>query len=217
MINGKRPITEKMKTRIGLMLGLGPEQISEFHKAGARSAVAPRKTDTVRLADVQQLTLDTYAIISDWYHYAILELLKIPKFKPTNTEISKRLGITKSEANIAVERLQRTGLLLIDERGRWQDTSTNGHATNITGDLTSAASKKLQKQILEMSIRALLELSTDVRSNTSITVAVNPKDIPIAKEKIKVFRRELAEFFEQNQDPSEVYQLAISLYPVTKS
>lgn len=213
MLNGKRPITEGMKLRLGLALGLDPKEISKLRSQPDRRT--KKKIDQVPgSVEIQQLTLDTFAIISDWYHYAILELTKVKDFQPDKAWISKALGITRSEANIAIERLVRVGLLDTD-LPQWKDLSENGNVTNIDPQLTSAGSKQLQRQILEKSIEALQTLPLEKRNHTSITVAINPKDIPLAKEKIKTFRRELAEFFEGNPDLQEVYHLSLSLYPVT--
>lgn len=208
ILSGSRPITEKTKLRLGFALGLSVEEIKRFH--GGRRSVS--KGPKLRF---QQLALDTYAVISDWYHYAILELIHLETFKPDPRWISKRLGITVTEVKIAVERLQRVGLLKVD-RDVWIDTTPDGHATNIQGDLTSVASRKLQRQVLEKSIRALDELPTSVRNHTSMTMAINPEDIPEAKERIATFRRDLCAFLERNKKPSEVYQLAVSFYPLTQ-
>jgi len=206
ILRGKRPLTSKMKKRLGLALGMSLEEIKE---------IADSKM--ISQTEFQQITLDRYAIVSDWYHYAILELVRVQSFIPDLNYISKTLGISKTETQIAVERLQRVGLLEITEKGKWVDTTFEGLATNITDDLSSQASRKLQRQVLEMSLKALEELPTSVRNHTSMTMAINPEDLDEAKKKIKKFRRELCLFFERNRKPTQVYNLGISLYPITKS
>ncbi len=216
MLNGKRPITTTSINKLGMAIGLEPKEISRY-KVLSQQKKFNSTLESTGKSEFQQITLDTYAIISDWYHYAILELIRVKDFNPSVAWVAKSLGITKSEANIAVERLQRVGLLEITPRGRWVDTTADGLATNILDDLTSAASRKLQKQILEMSLRALEEMpTTELRSHTSLTLAIHPEDIPMAKEKIKQFRRELVEMFESNKRPTEVYHVNVSLYPITK-
>jgi len=205
ILNGKRPITRKMKLRLGLSLGMSPQDLGHFQE----------KQSQGQALKFQQLALDTYSVISDWYHYAILEMTHLENFRADPKWIAKSLGVTKSEVNIAVERLQRVGLLKI-ENGIWLDTTSDGHATNIQGDLTSAASRKLQRQILEKSIRALDEVPIAQRNHTSMTMAISPEDLPEAKEKITRFRRDLCSFFEKRGKPTQVYQLAVSLYPVTQ-
>jgi uncharacterized protein (TIGR02147 family) len=163
----------------------------------------------------QQINLDTYAVISDWYHYAILELTRVKSFEPNLNYITRTLGIGKTEAHIAVDRLQRLGLLKV-VKNKWIDASENGLATNINADLTSEASRNLQRQILEKAITALDTLPPKIRNQTSITMAIAPEDLPEAKERIKKFRHDLCQFFERNGKPTQVYQLGISLYPLTR-
>lgn len=216
MLNGKRTITASSVEKLGKAIGLDPKEITRY-KILARENKMGVGAEVTSQEEFQQITLDSYAIISDWYHYAILELIRVRDFQPDVAWIAKSLGITKSEANIAVERLQRVGLLEITQDGKWLDKTLEGKATNIQGDLTSVASRKLQKQILELSLRCLEEMpSTELRNHTSLTLAINPEDIPLAKEKIKNFRRELAEMLESNKNPTEVYHVNVSLYPVTQ-
>jgi uncharacterized protein (TIGR02147 family) len=205
ILSAKRALTTKMIKRLALKLDLNLEEINQF--------VSAAKTEVVTF---QQVTLDTFAIISDWYHYAILELIRVKSFKPDKTWIASALGITRNEVNMATDRLERVGLLKIQTDGRWVDTSFGGNATNIERNLTSSAQRKLQKQILEMSIKALEQVPIEHREHSSITMAINPLDLPLAKEKIKAFRRELMNSLEQTSEPTQVYNLGVSLYPVTK-
>lgn len=207
MMNGKRTITKASIEKLGLALGMNLSEVQKYTQG-----VIQKSTQ-----DYQQLTMDTYAIIADWYHYAILELMKLKGFKKDLVWIARALNISKGEANAAFERLCRVGLIKVDKKGRWIDTSS-GFSTNIEdSNLTSAANRKLQKQILEMSTKALETLSPKVRNHTSMTMAINPKKLPIAIEKIKEFRRELAEFLENDKDITEVYHLAISLFPASNT
>lgn len=210
MLSGKRAITKKSMEKLGLALGLSLAEIQNYQEAPTTN-----QTEKVQQqAAYQQLTIDQFAIMSDWYHYAILELIKIEGFPHTTQDFARALGITKSEANIAVERMFRVGLLE-DTHGRLKEIN-GGFATNISGTLTSAGSKKLQKQILEQSIEALMTLPIDVRNHTSMTMAIDPKLLPEAIERIKKFRRELSEFLETQGTPSEVYQMSLSLFPITQ-
>jgi hypothetical protein len=48
-------------------------------------------------------------MISDWYHFAILDLTRLDDFQPEPAWVSRKLGLTVSEVKIAVERLLRLG------------------------------------------------------------------------------------------------------------
>ena len=72
ILNRRRPITEKMKVRLGLALGLNLEDLNNFksdRSIGARENSIDKS--------YRQISHDTFAIISDWYHYAILELMLV--------------------------------------------------------------------------------------------------------------------------------------------
>jgi len=208
ILKGTRPVSEKMKTRLGLAMGLSLETISKI----------PHNKQKLKtpVAGFNQITLDTYAIVSDWYHYAILELIRVKDFKSEVAWVARTLSITRSEVRIAVERLRQAGMLEITSDGKWIDTAGQ-FATNISGELTSAASRKLQKQILEKSICALEEVPVEKRNHTSMTMAINPEALEEAKEMITKFRRELCAFLESYPDPTHVYNLAISLYPISQN
>lgn len=208
ILNGKRPLTKKSTLRLGSALGLKLSEIENFTESKAEQKAVE--------SDVQQLTLDTFAIVSDWYHFAILELIRVKGFKPDAAWIARSLGLSRSEVNIAVERLQRVNLLTVDSSGKWRDNSVNGKLTNINGQLTDISAKQFQRQILEKAAQALQELPTEVRSHTGMMFAVSPKDLPDARKRIQKFRRELAEMFERSSAPEHVYQLAVALYPLTQ-
>src|SRR4051812_32096491 len=69
ILGGKRALTPKMVSRLGEKLGLAPHEISRF------SIVPMAQENDFTNANFQQLTLDQFSVISDWYHYAIHELV----------------------------------------------------------------------------------------------------------------------------------------------
>lgn len=210
MLHGKRPITKKSIEKLGLSLGLSTADISNYLAIPIEQVEVSAKQ-----ASYRQINLDQYSVISDWYHYAIIELLKVVDFRPDNAWIAQALSITKSEANIAVERLIRLHLIEQDSHGYLVDTSA-GFSTNISENLTSSGSRQLQKQILEQAIDALENVPLKLRNQTSMTMAIDPALIPEAIKKITKFRRELCEYLETQGTQQEVYQLSVSLFPITQ-
>lgn len=214
MLRAKRPITDKTVEKFGFALGLRPKEIETF-KTSAKPRKKTKAQRGTRRVSFQPIALDEYSLIADWYHYAILELIKIDGVRHEPAAFAKMLGITTSEANIAIDRLTRLGLVERGSDDRLRDTSS-GFSTNISGNLTSQASRHLQRQILEQAIAALVKLPIEVRNHTSMTMAVDPALLPQAIEKITNFRRELCEFLESSAAPKEVYQLALALFPITQ-
>lgn len=212
ILNGKRPLTESMKDRLGLKLGLSLDALANFKarphgNSKTRSANKPAPS-------FHQITLDHFAIISDPHHYTLLELIKTENFKWNIPWIARRLGKTVSEIHIAIERLERTGLLVADGAGGWSD-QTPGFTSDIREGLTSHAQRMFQKKSLEAAIQSLESVPIELRDNTSMTMAIAREDLSKARKMIKDFRRKLSDELESRDTKDEVYQIAIALTPLT--
>lgn len=209
ILRGTRPLSKTMQRKLALTLGLGPMEFERFNETDTQDAALSPK-------ELRELSADFFAVMSDWYHDAILELSRIPSFQSNARWVAKKLGITVSEVNIAVERLQRLEFLTIDEQGNWINTlSDNTISTDF--DVTSAALRKLQKQVLELSTKALETVPKPQRDHSSMMVTFDPDDLTAIKQKIKDFRRDVFAYCERKEArPSSVYQLAVSFFPITQ-
>jgi Helix-turn-helix. len=195
IIAGKRQVSEKKIALLYEKLGL---KISNSNQDQAENTYAT-------------LDLDRFAVISDWYHFAILDLTLLKNFKSDIKWIARKLGIQSYEAMGAVERLKRLGMLR-EEKGRW--IKGEGFYTNYSEGVTSAALKEYQRQVIKKALHAVDECPADRKDITSMTIAADSRKLKQAKEKIKNFRRELCAFLEDGESDA-VFHLALQLYPVT--
>lgn len=203
IISGKVKPSKRTLILISERLGVSPDRLSRPDPGKSAQTRAHRT-----------LQADLFKAIADWYHYAILELTSLKGFKPDHRWIAMRLGISVTEVNVAVERLIRLQFLEIQTDGKWVDRS--GDVTTVGNEFTTAAFRKLQHQVLEMGQKALDQVPFELRDQTSIMFAVDAKRIPEIKTKIKAFRRELARHSEEAENKTELYQLGIAFYPLTK-
>jgi transcriptional regulator with XRE-family HTH domain len=157
--------------------------------------------------------IEDYALqaLSIWYYPAILESTFISNFKSDPRWISKEIGVPTEQVRIALEQLLTLGLLSKDANG--QIKKSNKRLTNFKEGQTSAAHKELQKSIVDMAAKAIDEVKQSDKDITSMTMAIDKKNLEKAKTLTKKFRRDMAELLESG-DPSDVYQLGIQLYPV---
>ncbi|MGE3974802.1 MAG: TIGR02147 family protein [Bdellovibrionales bacterium] len=209
ILAGRRPLTNKMIQRIGLTLGLGPQEVALFQ--------SPTRSQAQNMApnNYHELTIDTFTAISEWYHDAILELTHLKNFKADTKWIAKSLGITINEVNMAAERLARLELLEIKGK-KWTDLSQN-NSTSLDPDFTSVALRKYQKKILELSLKALEEVPKVKREHASNMLAFQKSDLEEVRKRIHRFRWSLTKFIQRKEaKPDEVYQLALSFFPITK-
>lgn len=209
ILNGKRKITDASLSKLGERIGLVPEVLDGYRSS--LSASAPGHEQQLKF---QQMGMDAFRVLSDWYHFAILELMHTISFEPNAKWVARALGLTVSEVNIAIGNLSRLGFIEITADGKWIDKAGNN---SIAGNYDiEAAQRKLQRQILEKAIEALEESPSEDRDNTAVTVAIQTRRLPEARKRITRFRREMAAFFERDSKRDQVYHLAVAFYPVTK-
>lgn len=195
MMSGKRPITRKTETHLKAVLGR--------HEADAPATA------------YKSIAVDEFALIADWYHDALLELVRLPDFKDEAAWIAKRLKISVVEAELARERLLRLGLLEQNAEGKLVD-GTSGITTSLHPGQTSLAARTRQKQLLKKAYHAVDRTPLELRDNSAITLALAKQDLPLARQLISEFRRRFDELVQSAKDFDEVYQLVIALYPLTQ-
>ncbi|MGE3973032.1 MAG: TIGR02147 family protein [Bdellovibrionales bacterium] len=211
VLRGQRPISNELLQRLAEKLKLNPSEIESYKIRSSGS----NKSD-VEEADYQQISLDTFEIIADWKHYAILELMKLKSFKPEIPWIAKKLNLSVLEITAFIERLERVGILEISEKDVWTDLS-NGFTSHILGpNYTTYGHRKSQEEILNMAVHALHNVAFEYRDQTSMMMATSYKKIEKAKKMITKFRRELTAFLEDTDEKDSIYQLGISLFPLTQ-
>ena len=203
MLSGKRSPSREASLAICEKLSAIPQELSRL---GLNKSIADSDDD------FYQLSMDTFSVLSDWYHFAILELSFTKDQKSDPKWIASRIGISITDANAALERLLRLDLLQI-ENGKL--LKTHVALTNHTGINTSVARKTLQKQIISKALNAVDEVAQEKKDITSMTMAIDLKNLDRARELTKQYRREMCALLEDGSQ-SQVYNLAIQLYPVTK-
>jgi len=202
LMSGKRSPSKKNLQKICAQLGLSLDS----GKPGVRFQT-PNHT-------WHEVEADVFAMMSQWYHFAILELIKIYKGKITEVHISRRLGIKSIEARGALDRLQR--LKLIEKREDIYVDLNAGFASYHDDVNTSVAKRALMGHLLDKAKEQLEQTSMELRDHSSITLAINKKDIKKAKKLIKNFRRDFASLMEQTPKPDQVYELTMAFYPLSK-
>lgn len=207
LLSGKRAMTGRSIDRLAPRLGLSPAVVQAFKASLGQAFEENTDADFVRIAT------DQLHLISDWCHYAILELVCVKRFQPNIPWVAKALGLSIHEAAAAVERLVRLGMLEIKPSGQWRVTSD--FSTNIHGTLAISARRKLQRQILEKAMLSLDTVPMEYRDQSSMTMAIDISLLPEAKASLAKFRRSLMRLLQRSKKHDEVYNLSLSLYPLT--
>jgi transcriptional regulator with XRE-family HTH domain len=211
LLSGKRKPSAKFVRKLLLRLEATPEEqtsilLSIDKKALAVAAVPLRQEAYPIIAS------EVFRLIADWWHYAILELSATVDFKSEPAWIANRLGISVIETQQAIDRLMSLELM---EKKNGKLVRTETFVTNYEEGMTSAALKQLQRHVIGKALAAVDETPSEEKDITSMTMAIDEKKLPQAKEMIKKFRRELSQFMETGKQ-TRVYNLGVQLYPVSK-
>jgi uncharacterized protein (TIGR02147 family) len=204
VLSGKRPLSKKAAEKVCGSLALSGFERQSVLRRSSLEALPPSS---------EILDLDAFSIISDWYHFAILSLVKLPNAESDSRWIARQIGINPVEARLAVERLLRVGLL-VEKNGKWKRSKT---AIQIDNRQSTTATRKFQTQLTHRSLESLENDSLDRRDHTSVTFPMDAKSMGKARDRITKFRHELCAEFESIGNDSDVYTMTVQLFPLTKN
>jgi len=199
VLSGKRKVSKKLRMKL---------QESAILR---ESLERPLRTH-LREQEHHQISVDTFAVLSDWYHYAILSLLELPGASSDPKWLAKKLRITPTEARLAFSRLRRLGLLGLS-RGKWKQIS---RPLKVENRSSTIATRKFHHQLLQKAEESLERDPFELRDFSSMTLKMDPRYVEHARQKIRDFRRRLAQELEQLGKPSAVYHLTVQIYPVSE-
>lgn len=216
LMKGERKPTAETLHHICERLMISPAELAEMGITTGRRGRSTKRSQEGEGSDTtyHPLSQDTFEAMSNWYYFAILEAAYLDDFNPSPKWLAQRLGISEMEVKIALQTMQRLGLIQLQPDGSWTEKSQ--HMTNIEPEVTTPARRKLQKQLLERSIAALETVPLAKRDHTSMTFAVDSTTLAEARERIKEFRRDMNRLMQKSNTRDEIYQLTISLFPETQ-
>jgi uncharacterized protein (TIGR02147 family) len=173
-----------------------------------------------RFQEWRKLDASRLEYLRHWYYPAIRELAAHPDFEADPRWIASRLWAPLSREEIlrALGVLEELGLLVRDAGGRLsrgERTLTTG--PRMQGDELRVTAKAFLREMMEQASESLDKVPPELRDVGAITVAIRPEIVPELKERIQRFRREMLERCDQEDGASEVFQLNLQFFPLTRS
>ncbi|MGK5084756.1 TIGR02147 family protein [Bdellovibrionota bacterium FG-1] len=211
ILNGKRHVSKALARKITQKLCVDPDRAANI-LSGFPEKSRRKRAQTVQAVQYSQLNMDHFRVISDWYHFAIQSLSETENYRHDSEWISKRLNIKSKDAACALDRLERLGMLELDDTGR---PVRGAPAYVTTDDIADLSLRKVHAQNLELAKDSLENDSVSERDFTAMTMAIDPDQLPAAKKMIREFQDRLCAFLESGRK-KEVHKLCIQLIPLTK-
>ncbi len=228
-INGKKGMSERMAAQVADRLGLSHAE-REFFFESTRSKFSRNKATRViakaKLAHLASqaplpaksstelnLELDLFKIISNWYHLALVELLKISPKNCKTDFLAKRLGIPEIEVRLALSRLERLELITKTPKGY----QANQDSIIADRGIATEAIRNYHRQILAKANHAVDTHPDSDRYGSSSLLPMKATSLAHAKKLIQKFRQELSTAVVDTENGDEVFALSIQLFQISES
>jgi uncharacterized protein (TIGR02147 family) len=213
IMSGKRKVSRDLAERITRsllpdpqkrmeILDLFPERRKSVDRSGGE-VVPPRYAE---------LEAAQFKAIAEWEHYAVLSLMNCRDFEDSPDWIAGRLGITEFRASEVLRRLFTVGLIRWGEGHRLERTH---QAVRTSDDMADLSLRKSHEVTLDLAKESLERDAIHERDFTYVTMAIDPRNIGVAKEMVRKFQDEIAEVLESGER-TEVYRFATQLIPFTR-
>lgn len=227
ILKRKRGLSHKTAEKVSSRLFLSETEKSfflalvaaEHARSPITRKIAQRNAETLSHTHTKNLDLDTFHLIADCHHFALLQILKLSKYKNrvvSLKKIAKELGISVFEVERIVERLEK--LQLIKKR----ETSSGNiyepiHNTVFTTDgVPSEALRAYHTQVMSKAQKAIHFQDIGERMYRTSFLSVDPKDIVAAQEMINQFSHEFMSRFGGQSSASKVYSLGVQFFNHTQ-
>lgn len=213
ILNGKRNVSRKLATRVADRLYLDPQERSELlgHFPEARKQIN-RNNLSPQEPKYLELSAQQFKIAAEWEHFAVMNLLQCSHYKSSLSWIARRLNLTESRTSQVVQRLIDLKLVTLDSKGHLTRSKANYRTPDDYADISL---KKMHEQTLDLARESLYRDPIEHRDFTTVTAAINPKNIRTAKERIRKFEDDLCDLLEEGER-TEVYRLSVQLFPLTQ-
>ncbi len=211
--------------QIGKSIGLTAEQCqhwidlidSQHSRDESAKSMAQVRVKARLQAQSHSLTMEQYTVISDWYHFAYLELIEMNSALYTDPKKAAQvLGIPVRTMKEGIQRLQAGGLLRVKDNGEFEVDSS----TQIGEQIPSRAICNHHSQILKKIEKSMEVHPMERRVNTSAFVALPKSQVPKLIEELRSAAVRILEPHlqaTQNQPKEELYCLSLHLFDVLSS
>ena len=224
VIDGDRNLTEPMAKRFAKACGLEGDAAAYFEDLVAFNQAKSTRERNARYAKLtghrkyrieHRLEMAHAAYHSTWYLPAVRELAARRDFRADPEWISRTLvpEISRAQADKALATLLELGLLARDDDGNVVQgdpivsTGPEFHALHIAN---------YHRAMMQQASESIDRLTSAERDISSLTLCLGEDGLRNLKLRLQRFRRELLELSSLEDDPSQVVQLNLQLFPLSK-
>jgi uncharacterized protein (TIGR02147 family) len=205
ILKGKRKVSAKLASKLAARLNLDPITTANF-TGQVLEADAAHDIDYLQLSD------DQFHLISEWSHFAILNLVKSDRCQHKATWFAEQLNLPLRLVQDALDRLMRLGMLVYAKK---KYIRSQAHFKT-SDDVFNLSIRKSNLEDLELIREHLTASEVQERDFTSITMLIDPEQMPEFKKWIRKAQDQFAHKFETTKSANP-FRLTMALYPLKKS
>ncbi|MGL1934511.1 MAG: TIGR02147 family protein [Fibrobacterales bacterium] len=221
LVTGRRNMTASLIPKFVKAIGLKEKEqqylIQMMYFTHAKTQKSKEETFEVLAKmlpnSIRTLTRSQREYYKQWYHVAIREVLAV--FDVTDDFRDLGLFLTPQVSLLKVKKAMKLlqDLELIEKvNGFWRPKSGK-----IIGDhIDVFTMRDVQKQMIDLGKEAIDMYTPEKRNVSAIAMSVSSKGIERMIRKINMFRREMADLAQSDDDENQVYQLNLQFFPLTK-
>lgn len=213
ILNNKRPLTELYVEKFCTALKLTAEDANQLRRS-FQQAQNPNRASFGPI-----LPEDVVERLADWKPFALMSFFQTTIYEDlkgkANTpdaqieEIATLINLPKDEIQTLLTSMT-TAQLIEWKNGQWHPVYTEA----TTGyDIPSSARQAGHIRDLSLAQNKVETVKVSERDFSSMTLTMDPRDIPKAKKMIRTFRRNFARSMEKGAKKS-VYRISIQFFPV---
>jgi uncharacterized protein (TIGR02147 family) len=163
----------------------------------------------------QMISVEQFELISGWYHFPILQMLKHFTPQPDARQLSKKLGIYIFQAKDSLALLEKLGLI--------QAKETNGYQVLKDSTLVSSPQERnralgeFHRTMLKKAEESLVTYLPNERWIGTETIAFNAESLPRVADEIERCFENILKISDSIPKKNQVFHLITSFFPLTNT
>ncbi len=225
VIEGKRNLTKATILKISQAIGHSQEEAAYFENLvffNQASSITEKTVYYTRLLEIRRpidiavVDKDRYEFYSAWYHSVIREVVTIFDFQDDFEKLAAFLipPIRGAEARKSIALLERLGFIEKDEQGLYHQTQSLLRV-RVSG-IDSFVIEKFQMEMLTVAMKAYDTVPVADRMSKSATFSISEETFELFKMRVRELYSQLLEIARIDDKPSQVYQVTMNLFPISK-
>jgi uncharacterized protein (TIGR02147 family) len=221
VLQGRRNFSVKTAMRIATKIGLNDAEVEYFcllvelessSNMGRKSHLLNRARQLNPHRELESLDLDKFSAIAQWYHLAILTTMTLDNMVFNPQTVSEHLGLPKLEVDLALQRLQRIGLVAQDTSGNYL---RKGGDILVTAPDISEAINRYTKEMLQKAADCLNVQKKNERILRTENIAIHESQLEEADQLVEEFFTKMARLTERAPTKNTVYHLGTQFFKIS--